>query len=44
MAGARSMHGVIRNAYKILVGKLEGKMPLKTMAPNRFLPCINFVL
>jgi hypothetical protein len=27
MVGACSMHGEMRNAYKILVGKPEGKTP-----------------
>jgi hypothetical protein len=29
MSGACSAHGEIRNAYKILVGKPEGKRPLE---------------
>jgi hypothetical protein len=28
MGGARSMHGISENAYKIFVGKHEGKRPL----------------
>jgi hypothetical protein len=29
MGGACGMHGVMRNEYKILVRKLEGKRPLR---------------
>jgi hypothetical protein len=29
MGGACSAHGKMRNAYKVLVGKLEGKRPLR---------------